>query len=91
VEPTAPEVGLSIIEPEPGSKSVEEESPTGLPVTLIVSIAPTDTLATVNEAVTDPSIIVQVPDSIELPDIEHVESPNEKPDPTTSTVLPTEA
>jgi len=45
-----------------------------------------------NEAVIDPSIIEQVSDAIEPPsDNEHVESLDEKPDPLTCTVLPTEA
>ncbi len=54
--------------------------------------APAGTLATVNEAVIDPSIIEQVSESIEPPpDNEHVESLDEKPDPTICTVLPAEA
>jgi hypothetical protein len=45
-----------------------------------------------NEAVINPSVIEQVSDSIEPPsDNEHVESLDEKPDPVTCTVLPTEA
>jgi hypothetical protein len=72
-------------------KTAEEESPTGLPVTVIV-YAPTGTLATTNEPVIDPSIIEQASELIESPsDNEHVESLDEKPDPVTCTVLPTEA
>jgi len=72
-------------------KTADEESPTGLPVTVIV-YAPTGTLATMNEPVIDPSIIEQVSEPIEpLPDNEHVESLDEKPDPETCTVLPTGA
>jgi hypothetical protein len=72
-------------------KTAEEASPTGLPVTVIV-YAPTGTLATTNEPVIDPSIIEQASEPIEpLSDNEHVESLDEKPDPVTCTVLPTEA
>ena len=72
-------------------KTAEAESPTGLPVTVIV-YASAGTLATMNEAVIDPSIIEQVSDSREPPsDNEHVESLDEKPPPETCTVLPTEA
>jgi hypothetical protein len=82
VVPAGPEVGLSTIDREPVTvKTAEAESPIGLPVTVIVYAA-AGTLATMNEAVIDPSIIEQVSDSIEPPsDSEHVESLDENPDP----------
>lgn len=62
-------------------KTAEEESPTGLPVTVIV-YAPAGTLATMNEPVIDPSTTEQVSEPIEPPPAnEHVESLDEKPDP----------
>ena len=71
-------------------KSTVAESPTGPPVTVTV-YPPGLTSATVKEAVTDPSRIEQVAETMEPPDREHVESLAEKPDPSTFTVLPAEA
>ncbi|MGP8070612.1 MAG: hypothetical protein ACLP5V_12055 [Candidatus Bathyarchaeia archaeon] len=92
VAPTGAEAELSVI--EGGApltvKLAEAESLPGLPLAVIVYV-PDATSATTNDAYKAPSEMEQLKVCTGLPDNEQLVSAVEKPDPVTSTDVPTEA
>ncbi len=68
----------------------EAKSPTGLPATA-TTYEPTSTLATTNAAASVPPEIEQLDVPIAIPDSWQIVSPDEKPEPVTSTVDPARA
>jgi hypothetical protein len=92
-DPASPELGLKVIDvvPLPTTKVAEAESSLGLPVAVIVYAAETATLATRNDAYKVPPEIEQLVVPTGVPDIEQLVSAVEKPDPATSTDVPTGA
>ena len=93
VDPAGPEVGLSAIDGgEPVTvKAAEAESPTGLPVTVIMDAPEPASLATTNDADKAPPEIEQLEVPTGLPDNEQLVSAVEKSNPDTSIDAPTGA